>query len=54
MVNAETLGFGIEAETVAPTALVQSGELQIGMYHHGIQVPFLPDDGRSEGILQAH
>ncbi|HEY3325043.1 MAG TPA: amidoligase family protein [Planctomycetota bacterium] len=41
-IDAKDLTIGLEVETCAPSALVQSGELRIGPYRRGIQVPYLP------------
>lgn len=41
--NANELTYGIEIETVATNAA-----LQIGGYHHGIQVPYLPAGWKAE------
>lgn len=40
--NAETLTYGLELETLAPDTAISEDGLRIGAYHHGIQVPFLP------------
>jgi hypothetical protein len=45
--NASEMTFGIEIETVAPQAAIDAG-LQIGGYHHGIQVPYLPAGWKAE------
>jgi hypothetical protein len=46
--NAKELTFGIEIETIAPIALVESDNLRIGSRHHGIQVPYLPEGWKAE------
>ena len=46
--DAKELSWGLEVETEAPIALVQSGELQIGPRHRGIQVPYLPPGWKAE------
>ena len=46
--NANDLTFGIEIETVAPDRAVRSDGLQIGGYHRGIQVPYLPQGWKAE------
>lgn len=47
MVNAEDLTFGVEIETVAGRTAMAAG-LQIGRYHNGIQVPYLPTGWKAE------
>jgi len=39
--------FGVEIETIAPTSAIQAG-LDVGGYHHGIQVPYLPAGWKAE------
>lgn len=46
--HASQITFGIEIETVAPDSAVQNEGLRIGSYHHGIQVPYLPEGWRAE------
>lgn len=46
--NANNMTFGIEIETIAPDSAVQNDGLRIGMYHHGIQVPYLPEGWKAE------
>ena len=46
--NANELTFGIEIETVAPQSAVDEEGLRIGAYHHGIQVPYLPQGWKAE------
>jgi len=46
--NANQMTFGIEIETVAPDSAVQNEGLRIGAYHHGIQVPYLPQGWKAE------
>ncbi|NLF29472.1 MAG: hypothetical protein GX591_01140 [Planctomycetes bacterium] len=46
--NANEMTFGIEIETVAPESALQNDGLQIGSYHRGIQVPYLPQGWRAE------
>jgi hypothetical protein len=46
--NASDLTFGIEIETIAPDSAVQNDGLRIGAYHHGIQVPYLPEGWKAE------
>jgi hypothetical protein len=48
MPNAKDLTFGVEIETLAPADLAQTANLQIGAYHHGIQVPYLPAGWKAE------
>lgn len=45
--NANEMTFGIEIETVAPASAIEAG-LQIGSYHRGIQVPYLPAGWKAE------
>jgi hypothetical protein len=45
--NANNMTFGVEIETVAPFSAVENG-LRIGGYHHGIQVPYLPEGWKAE------
>jgi hypothetical protein len=46
--NASEMTFGIEIETIAPASAVEHEGLQIGSYHRGIQVPYLPAGWRAE------
>jgi hypothetical protein len=46
--NANQMTFGIEIETLAPDSAVRNDGLRIGVYHHGIQVPYLPEGWRAE------
>ena len=46
--NANELTFGIEIETVAPKSAIENHGLRIGNYHHGIQVPYLPQGWKAE------
>ena len=46
--NANQMTFGIEIETVAPDSAIPNDGLQIGMYHHGLQVPYLPGGWKAE------
>lgn len=46
--NANNMTFGIEIETIAPDSALQHDGLRIGMYHHGIQVPYLPEGWKAE------
>ena len=46
--NASDMTFGIEIETVAPETAVTNDGLRIGAYHHGIQVPYLPQGWKAE------
>jgi hypothetical protein len=46
--NASELTFGIEIETIAPASAVANDGLQIGHYHGGIQVPYLPAGWKAE------
>lgn len=46
--NASELTFGIEIETIAPTSAIERDGLQIGSYHRGIQVPYLPTGWKAE------
>jgi len=46
--NANEMTFGIEIETIAPESAAQNDGLQIGTYHHGIQVPYLPEGWKAE------
>lgn len=45
--NANNMTFGVEIETVAPASAVENG-LRIGGYHHGVQVPYLPEGWKAE------
>ena len=40
--NANENTFGVEIETIAPDSAIRQHGLQIGAYHNGIQVPYLP------------
>lgn len=46
--NANQMTFGIEIETIAPDSAIQNDGLRIGMYHYGIQVPYLPAGWKAE------
>lgn len=46
--NLEETIFGIEIELTVSTAKANELNLQIGPYHHGIQVPFLPEGWTAE------
>lgn len=46
--NARQMTFGIEIETIAPDSAVRNDGLRIGAYHHGIQVPYLPEGWKAE------
>jgi len=46
--NASDMTFGVEIETVAPQSAIENDGLRIGAYHHGIQVPYLPEGWRAE------
>ena len=46
--NAADMTFGIEIETLAPDSALAEHGLQIGAYHHGIQVPYLPEGWKAE------
>ncbi len=46
--NANEMTFGVEIETVAPNSAVENDGLRIGAYHHGIQVPYLPEGWKAE------
>ncbi len=45
--NASEMTFGIEIETTAPESALREG-LQIGGYHRGTQVPYLPTGWKAE------
>ena len=45
--NPEHLTFGIEIETIASRKSLDSG-LQVGNYHSGLQVPYLPPGWKAE------
>ena len=45
--QASEMTFGIEIETLAPASAIRDG-LQIGSYHHGLQVPYLPEGWKAE------
>jgi hypothetical protein len=47
-IEAAELTFGVEIETTVPAALVAAGELRIGPYHRGTQVPYLPRGWKAE------
>lgn len=47
-VNIQELGFGIEIETHIDYETIQNERMTIGSYHHGIQVPFLPNGWKAE------
>jgi hypothetical protein len=51
--NANEITFGIEIETLAPQSAVDAG-LQIGSYHRGIQVPYLPAGWKAERDGSVH
>ncbi len=40
--NASEITFGVEIECFVPRQLVSEGRIAVGGYHHGIQVPELP------------
>ena len=46
--NANQMSFGVEVETVATDTAVTNDGLRIGAYHHGIQVPYLPQGWKAE------
>ena len=46
--NADTLTFGIEIETTVPNTTVNREHMTIGNYHHGVQVPYLPQGWTAE------
>lgn len=46
--NANEMTFGIEIETAAPQSAIDNHGLQIGSYHGGRQVPYLPTGWRAE------
>lgn len=46
--NASDMTFGVEVETVAPPSAIENDGLRIGAYHHGIQVPYLPQGWKAE------
>ncbi len=53
--NANEITFGIEIETIAPQGAVDAG-LDIGGYHYGRQVPYLPAGWKAErdGSIQTN
>jgi hypothetical protein len=46
--NASEFFFGVEVETVVAQSTLDHEGLQIGAYHHGIQVPYLPQGWKAE------
>lgn len=46
--NANELTFGIEIETTVNTGTAARNNLQIGSYHRGVQVPYLPQGWTAE------
>ena len=48
--NANTIAFGIEVECTLPN----SDTTPIGAYHHGLQVPWLPEGWRAERDSSIH
>jgi hypothetical protein len=46
--HANEMTFGIEIETIAPESAIRNDGLQIGGYHNGMQVPYLPQGWRAE------
>lgn len=46
--NASDMTFGVEIETIAPQSVIENDGLRIGAYHHGIQVPYLPQGWKAE------
>lgn len=46
--NANEITFGVEIETVAPVSAIRDHGLEVGGYHRGIQVPYLPEGWRAE------
>ncbi|MGL6196591.1 MAG: amidoligase family protein [Thermoguttaceae bacterium] len=46
--NAQNTFFGLELELQCPQTLLTTHDMQIGPYHAGIQVPFLPNGWRAE------
>jgi len=51
--HASEITFGVEIETIAPQSLMSEG-LRIGGYHHGIQVPYLPEGWKAERDSSLH
>jgi len=47
-INAKDITFGIELECTVKTATVSRNNMTIGSYHHGVQVPFLPNGWKAE------
>ena len=54
--NLQETIFGIEIELTVPCSKAEELNLRIGNYHHGIQVPFLPNGWTAErdGSIQAN
>lgn len=48
--NANEIFFGVEIETIAPTALSRQG-LYVGGYHRPVQVPFLPEGWKASSDI---
>jgi hypothetical protein len=48
IMDAKSWKFGVELELGAPESVLQNDGLRIGPYHHGIQVPVLPDGWKAE------
>jgi hypothetical protein len=46
--NANELTFGVEIETTVPDITVRRENLRIGLYHNGMQVPYLPQGWKAE------
>jgi len=46
--NANDLTFGLELETQIAESTLRNEGLQIGAYHHGLQVPYLPAGWKAE------
>lgn len=51
--DATELTFGVEIETTVPPRLFAEG-LTIGSYHHGVQVPYLPDGWTAQSDSSVH
>ena len=51
--NANEIFFGVEIETIAPTALTRQG-LIVGGYHRPVQVPFLPEGWKASYDCSIH
>jgi len=46
--NAKDLTFGVELELTVAETTVRRERMTIGAYHHGVQVPFLPEGWKAE------